>query len=506
MNNKIIEINILKKEVKLLKKKGLKVGLCHGVFDIIHFGHINHFKKAKKLCDVLIVSITSDRYVNKGFNRPAFSEKIRMQSVAELQVVDKVILSDFSSSLNILKIIKPDFYFKGSEYKNFKNDLTGKIITETQVVKKYGGKTIFTNEPSSSSSYLINKYFNTLNDNQVEYLKKLKNKYNFKNILELTKKIRNLKILVLGETILDEYSFSEVMGKSGKESYLAIKEIKNEMYLGGAAAIAKHLSSFSDNVKLLSMVGQKKENFSFIKKQLGKINSYFLKKKNSPTIVKKRYLDFVNNNKLIGVYKINDKELDKNQDKILIKKFRQFTKNIDLLIISDYGHGFINKNLIKLIENKKKLSFLNAQVNSANLGYHTVQKYKKINCLIINELELRHEMRDKDTDVITLAKILQIKNKINKIVITRGKLGAIIIDNKTKSVFNCPAFTTNVVDKVGAGDTMLAIICLFMKIGTPDDLTLFLGNVAGSFSVQSMGNSSYIEKDSFLKQVDVMLK
>ena len=471
--------------------------MCHGVFDLLHYGHINHFNKAKNNCDFLIVSITSDKFVNKGFGRPAFNQKIRMESISALETVNNVVLSDFPSAEKMIKFIKPDIYFKGSDYKNPKKDISGKIQIETNLVRKIGGKVVFTDEPSSSSSHLINKYFNSFGKEQNKYLNVLKKRHNLNDVIKFSEKIKKFKALVIGETIIDEYAFSEVMGKSGKESYLALRDVNSENHLGGAAAVAKHLSSFCKEVNLLSMIGEKKEYLSFIKKKLGNVKSHFIYKKDSPTIVKKRYIDYVNKNKLIGVYKINDEKLNSKQNFQLIKKYKKLIKSSDLVIISDYGHGFVTKDLIKLIKKRNQSTYLNAQVNSANLGYHSILKYNKINCLVINEIELRHEMRDKVSDVTFLAKKLQNKININKIVITRGKFGAILIDKKTKNIFNCPAFTTSVVDKVGAGDTMLSIICLFINAKTPDELSLFLGNIAGSFSVQVMGNREHIVKIIF---------
>ena len=222
--------------------------------------------------------------------------------------------------------------------------------------------------------------------------------------------------------------------------------------------------------------------------------------------MKKRYIDNINKNKLIGVYKINDQILNEKQNKQLIKKYKKMVKTADLVIISDYGHGFVTKGLIKLIEKENKKTYLNAQVNSANLGYHSILKYKKVHCLVINELELRHEMRDKVGDIVMLAKKLQKKIDIKKIIITRGKFGAILIDKNSKKVFNCPAFTSTVVDKVGAGDTMLSILCLFINAKTEDELSLFLGNIAGSLSVKVMGNKEHLDKITFFKQIETILK
>jgi rfaE bifunctional protein kinase chain/domain/rfaE bifunctional protein nucleotidyltransferase chain/domain len=507
MKNKIFNFIEIKDIIENIKKSKKIVGLCHGVFDLMHIGHIKHFQKAKKLCDFLIISVTSDRFVQKGAGRPIFSHKSRMESLEALECVDAVILSDNQTSEQIIRNIKPNIYFKGFDYKNNISDITGKIKIESDLVKKYRGKTIYTNEETSSSSFLINNYSNFFNEEQREYLKNIKKNFSFNKIIQYFEKIKKIRVLIIGETIIDEYIYSEALGKSGKESYLAIKELSGEYQLGGAAAIAKHLSTFCNKVNLLSMVGQKKEHISFIKKKLGnKIKTNFIYKKNSPTILKKRYLDFVNKNKLIGVYNINDQELNEQQNKQLIKKYKTLIKQSDLVIISDYGHGFINKKFIKVIEKKNNFIYLNAQINAGNVGYHSIRNYKKINCLIINETELRHEMRNKVSDVVLLAKQLQNKINIRKIVITRGKLGAIMIDKKNKKVLSCPAFAQNVVDKVGAGDTMLSVICLFLHAKANDNLSLFMGSLAGAISVGIMGNSSHLNKEKFIKEVETTLK
>ena len=122
---KILDIKKLKKLIK--KNKNIKVGLCHGVFDILHYGHIKHFEEAKKHCDILIVSLTTDKYVRKGNGRPYFNEKIRVNTLASLSVVDYVVISKYPTAVEIISAIKPNFYFKDTEYKNLKNDITGNI-------------------------------------------------------------------------------------------------------------------------------------------------------------------------------------------------------------------------------------------------------------------------------------------------------------------------------------------------------------------------------------------
>ena len=131
---KVKSLKELKKIIISLKLKGKKIVLCHGVFDLIHLGHIKYFNAAKKHGDILVVSITVDKYVNKGIGRPFFNHNNRAEVLAALDTIDYVTFSEKASSLDTIKEIKPNFYAKGIEYKEIKNDSTKKIISEVKEV------------------------------------------------------------------------------------------------------------------------------------------------------------------------------------------------------------------------------------------------------------------------------------------------------------------------------------------------------------------------------------
>ncbi len=507
MKKKIFNLKSIKKIVSKQKLNKKKIVLSHGVFDLLHLGHIKHFESAKKNGDFLVVSITADKFVNKGPGRPLLNVEQRAGTISSLEVVDAVIISNFETAEEILNVIKPDIYFKGPDYKNNKKDYTKNIYKEIQAVKKNNGKIIYSDDETYSSSNFINKSGILFNESQKRFLNSIKKKYSFDFIANKFSKFEKLKPLIVGETIIDQYIFCEVLGKSGKEPHLVIKDEYKESYLGGAGAIANHLSSFCDKINFITCIGDHNNYLNFIKKKLNKnINSKFVIKKNSPTILKKRLLDSISRNKLFGVYSMNDQVVDLQTTKKIINNLKGNFSKSDLIIVSDYGHGFISENLANKVSKINKFIALNAQVNASNYGYHSLEKYKKIDSLIINETELRHEMRDKLSDVFYLAKILKNKFKIKNLIVTRGRNGAFLIEYKKNKIINCPAFSDKVVDKVGAGDTMLAIISLCLKLKIPSDLSLFLGSLAGANSVESMGNSEILNKNNLLRKIEFILK
>jgi len=504
--NKILDSLELKKRIISEKNLGKKIVHCHGVYDLLHIGHVKNFFSARKNGDFLVVSITSDKFVNKGSGRPIFNHDLRAEFLSSLSIVDAVYINHNPTAINAIELIRPDVYFKGPDYKNSKLDRTRNILKEIKTVKKFNGTFKYSTDIVFSSSNLINNYHNIFNPKQKEFLKNISNKYSFDFINKQIEKFIKLKVLLIGEVIIDQYIFGDVLGKSGKEPHLVMSVNKKENYLGGAGAIAGHLATFCKSINFISVIGDEKEYLTFIKKSLNKkVRTNFFLKKNSPTILKTRFVDSVSKNKLLGVYDINDEKILKKTELNIQNRIKFLSKKSDLIIISDYGHGLISKETASKIISTNKFISLNAQVNASNYGYHSLRKYRKINSLIINENELRHELRDKKTSIDILAVKLIKDFNIKTLIITRGKEGSLMV-RKNKKVTYCPAFALNIVDKVGAGDAMLAVVSLCQRIGMPDDLTLLLGSFASATSVESIGNSELVDKNKILRQVEYSIK
>ena len=507
MKQKIQSVEDLKNIVLKEKKKGKKIVLCHGVFDLLHVGHIKHFEQAKKLGDILIVTVTPDRFVNKGPKRPVFNQRLRLDVLAALNVVNFVALSDNPTAVEIIKKLKPNIYCKGPDYKNHKDDISGEIDNEARSVRKNGGKIVYTKDITFSSSELINKFGDLYSVKEKFLINKIKKNYDFKKINNLINKFKKLKVLVVGEIIIDQYFFCEALGKSGKEPMLVLKDVKKESYIGGAGAICRHLSQFCNNISLLSMVGEKGEFLGEIKKSLNKIVKFdYVRKKKSPTIVKKRFLDYISNHKVLGVYSINDDLLTPDVENKFNMKLRKSLTKYDVVIVSDYGHGLISKKNAQLICKKSKYLALNAQVNAANVGYHSMRNYKNIDCVIINEKEIRHELRDKNSKIDVLVKKLSLKQNINNLIVTQGNQGATIYNKKENKLISSEAYAKTYVDKIGAGDAMLSIIALCLKSGFIGELALLTGSLAAAQSVESIGNKDIVNKTKILKTYEHLFK
>ena len=147
------------------------------VYLMFSYWSLKLFGRSKKNCDKLIVSITSDKYVNKGPSRPIFNNEQRMKILSNISFVDKVILSKSLTAEKVILQNKPNLYFKGYDYKNTKTDITSNIKKEINAVKKIGGKIFITKTPLHSSSKIINMELDPISNEIKKYKKISKNFY-----------------------------------------------------------------------------------------------------------------------------------------------------------------------------------------------------------------------------------------------------------------------------------------------------------------------------------------
>jgi len=507
---KIILTKDLAKIISKFKKKGKRIVHCHGVFDLLHIGHINHFKEAKKLGDILVVTATQDKLVNKGPNRPIFSLNTRMESIAALKDVDYVAPNIYSNAIQLIKMLKPSIYCKGKDYKKYNLDITNQIKKEALAIKNVGGRIVHTDTELFSSSKIINQTNFNLTDEQKLIINKVKKNTNLSSDSKISSTMNSLsdiKVLVIGETIIDEYVYCEALGKSGKEPILVLRDLYKEKYLGGTAAIARNLSSFCKKITLFTNIGQKNDEKKFIKSNLEKnIKTIFLNKKNSPTITKKRFIEHINKTKIFGVYSLNDEPLDNDQESKLNRKIQKLIKKHDLVIVSDYGHGLISDKTAKLIVEKSRFVAVNTQLNSSNLGFHVISKYIGANFITINETEMRHELRNKTEDRIPLIKTLSKKLKSKYTHVTSGEMGSVIYNSTLKEIISCPAFANKVVDKVGTGDTMLAILAISLFKKFDIKFSMFLSALVAAQNIQYMATKTPINKVNITRALQSYLK
>ena len=499
-------IEDLSKIANKLKCNGKKIGLCHGVFDIIHAGHIGHFEEVKKKCDYLFVTITEDKFVNKGPNRPVNNHYFRAKVLDSLKQVDYVAINYSPDATESISLIKPNFYFKGKDYRG-KKDLTERLHKEKKAVKKINSKIIFTESPLQSSTQIINKSFSYVLDSRLaKFLEKKNKKKLLIKSIESLKNIENKKVLIVGDAIIDQYDAVKPLNKPIKESILATRYLKTDIYLGGVFAAAVNLSQFNNNVSICTVMGNDKDIKSSLNKFKKKIKNKIFYEKEKITTRKRRFVENAYNKKISEVYFMDDNLLGKKNKKKMISYLRKEVNKFDTVIIIDYGHGFIDQDIYKVLKQKAKFLAINCQSNSANLGFNLITKYSVSDYVCIDEPELRLAASDNINGIENIvSKKINKKIKCNNITITRGRNGSFSYLNS--KILNTPALISDkVIDTIGAGDVFLVITSLLYSIQTDQLVTNIIGNIAGALKVDILGHSKSISKTNFYAVLNHILK
>ena len=503
---KIKDIENLAKILSAHRKEKKIIVQSDGLFDILHIGHIRHFEQAKRLGDILVVTLTQDRFANRGPGRPVFTEAYRAEAIASLSCVDYVTINPSSTVDDTLRILKPNIFVRGSEYKNPLPEATNEIKNQMKVLLEIGATIAFTGDITFSSTSLINRYLSNIPDEMHEYLTLFRQRYDQKEIDHIIDQFENMNVLVIGDTILDEYQYCEAIGKSSKDPVLALKYQSHDMFAGGVLAVANHVANFVKNVHLVTVLGEKDSYELFIRSQLqGNINPYFIKQDGAPTLIKRRFIDGYSLNKLFEVYVMDDSGFTKEKNNHLCEYLKDQISNYDLVIAADFGHGAISLEAVHTLAENAPFLAINTQANAGNRGFHTVSRYPRADYVCIAEHEMRLEKRTLDGDLRPMIKDIAKKLDSKRMVVTRGRKGALVWNSRGEFV-EIPSFAHKIVDRVGAGDAFFAVTSLAAAKGVPDEILGFIGNVVGSLAVEIVGNKKSIDKTSTKKYIASLMR
>ena len=505
---KLKSLKFLETISKKLKKNKRKIVLCHGDFDFLHLGHLKHFKAAKEKADYLVVSVTSDSKMQKGIGRPLYKEKERIEFLSSLSIIDFLYIDHNKDAVNLISKLKPDYYAKGLDYKNPKMDFTKGIIKEKKAVERNGGKIIFTNEQTFSASSIINQL--TLDKKLISIIKNIRKQFSFKKIETIINMMKKKKVLIIGDTILDEYIYVKGLGKPSKENIVAGLYSDKELFLGGVFSSVGNLSSFCDNIDFITSVGNEEKYKKFIKTNIPKnIKKRLFFKSHSITTKKTRFVDrgagHAHLKKLFEVYEMKDNPIDKKTESKILKFLGKNIKKYDLVIVNDYGHGLLTKKIIKTICKKSKYLAVNVQINAGNQGYNLVTKYKRATYYSLDIEEAKRVTNNKNMQPKKVpGDILKLTGGKN-VALTMGARGSISCNSRNKKLFYVPSFTNVIVDTMSAGDAYFVISSMMLYLTKSLQISSFAGNLAGAITVGVAGCVP-IDKSKFIQTINSHFK
>jgi len=477
------------------KHSSEKIVLCHGTFDLIHPGHLSHLEEAKKLGDVLMVTITGDKYMSKRSKR-FFNQSLRSQLVASLGIVDYVAVIHEPSAMTAIKLLRPDYYVKGDEFKKYLNNPEHNIKKEKSLVEKYGGEIYFTQKQKICSTKLghllmtgsepieESPFYSTSPSKFKDLSSK---KYKMEDLEKFIRRAKKIKVAVIGETIIDKWVKIKLHGLAHKLSALSGTRISNISQTGGAGIIALHLANFAKSVDLYT------NSFPAIQNIPSNLRIHQLAK---GKIEITRYVNGDNENVVFEDKIINLKIVPKNWPRNL--------EEYDLVLVADFGRDLIDEEEAKnLSEASANFLACVVQTNSSNYGFNIPTKYPRADYFSLSRTEAELCLQKKTEDKRKLIKLIAKKLASAYTSITFGQEG-VLIYHKSK-YHKLEALSKYVKDPIGCGDAYFALSSLVLASKQPPRLALFVGSIGAAIMAQRLCNEKAVSKEDFMTAAKIII-
>ena len=476
---------------------------CHGTFDLIHPGHIVHFEEAKALGDVLIVTITGEKLVNKGPGRPYFNDQLRSRWLAALWCVDYVVVVPFPAAVEIIECVRPNFYCKGREYADPMTDLTNNIGDDILAVQRVGGEIRYLGSILFSSTKLLNKHFDPYPPEVKRFLSVVAQECPPARFRQIVDGFSKLKVLVIGDIIFDKYSTVEVQGLTSKNRILSGRFVTEEMQAGGALAVYRHLREFTPHVKLVGLAGTEPWLESALGGFIGPEGDEIVRSPEFTTVVKQRFVEprveGKELGKLFSVNYLNKRMPGEALQRALVERIAGQIADYDLVLVMDFGHGVMEDLVRDFVQDKAPYLAVNCQTNSNNHGFNIInRRYRRADVFTLDQTELHLAVGRREIDFGQELTALARHLGSSYAWLTRGAhetLGR----NCVKDITACPPLDHSVVDTVGAGDAFCAVACLAAASRVPLNVATFMGQLAGAQAIKIVGNAEPIRKSRLLK-------
>jgi len=480
-NDKIISIDNCKINAK-------SIALCYGHFNLIHPGHLRYLQHAKSLADKLVVALVSDEELDKDLFGRHFSEKERVESIASLQVVDYAIILNESTIDELINVIKPKVLVLGKE---FEQEQPKQIRLAIKEINKKGSIVFHAGEVHYSNSNLLHRNVSDIESGNISKLNLICENHNITidNLQNRLNSFSNARLVVIGDTIVDNYVACDALGMSAEAPVLVVKELENREFIGGAAIVASHIAELGAKCHYISVVGED-DSSNLVSKYLIEqgIEANLIVDASRPTTYKTRYM--VENQKLFRVSRIKDHKISEKIEQEIINKISTLAPYIDGILVSDFVYGVVTQGIIDAISelsNQFDIKLYGDLQCSSQVG--KVSKFYGFDLITPTEKESRIAIDDNESGIEWVANTLLKNTNSKNMLIKLGSDGFIAYGNSNYNERqNFPALSVNPVDVSGAGDSLFAAMSTSLSSGSSLMEASVIGTCMASLAVQEIGN------------------
>lgn len=468
-----------------------KVALCHGVFDVTHPGHLRHLAYARRHCDVLVVSVTSDRFVTKGVYRPHVPERMRAECLAMIDIIDYVVINDAEKPLDLIRLLQPNYYAKGFEYSETARP--GRTIEEADVVRKYGGELMFTpGDFVRSSSEMLDV---SPPDIRYDRLKMVMDQagVTFDDLYQTVGDLPNNRVHVVGDVIVDALVHTTVVGGPTKTPTISVRRESVECFVGGAGVVAKHLRSVGAEVSLATVVGADRDG-EFVLDDLEAVGVDVCPVVDDTRPTTRKEAVVAGGYRLLKIDTVDNRSISDAQLGQLHESIEEFRSSGGRAVVySDFRHGVFNARTVPLllyaVEGDDVLRVADSQVASR---WGNISDFVGFDLITPNEREARFVLADQDSGVRPLASKMYDAARCRLLMMKMGDRGLLTCTSSEHedpdSFFVLDSFAERVVDPVGAGDALLAYATLSLMTHPRPVVASILGSLAAACVCEVDGN------------------
>lgn len=477
--------------------------MCHGTFDIVHPGHIRHLMYCSEKADLLIASLTPDDYIPKSNFRPFVPQDLRALNLAALEVVDYVVIDSNPTPIDQLRIIQPDYFAKGYEY--FKDNIHPKTREEMEVLESYGGEIIFTpGDVVYSSSKLIDTEPPKIALDKLLVLLQSEG-LTFADLKNAVKAFEGKRVHVVGDTIVDSYTYCSLIGGGTKTPTLSVKYDNAVDYAGGAAIVAKHMRAAGADVVFSTVLGDDPLK-DFVLKDLEeagvKVNAII--DKTRPTTHKNFIIS--GGYRLLKVDRLDNRTIS---DKIRAKLMTHIAETpTDAVAFCDFRHGMFSPTTIPELTKAIPKGVFKVADSQVASRWGNILDFQGFDLITPNEKEARFALGDQDSVIRPLALNLYHKANCAHLILKMGERGLLAYRRESpdpRAFFNVDTFADYVKDAVGSGDALLAYATLAHVAVKSDVIAAILGSIAAAIACETDGNMP-VSPEAVLKRIDVIEK
>ncbi|MEX2528458.1 MAG: PfkB family carbohydrate kinase [Gemmatimonadota bacterium] len=499
--HKVKTVAELREEIGPRPRKRTVV-MCHGVFDVVHPGHLRHLIYAKSRADILVASLTADTHIRKGQGRPHVPQDLRALNLAALEVVDFVIIDAHAVPLENIDRLQPDYFAKGYEYTA--GGLPPKTQEEADILAAYGGEMIFTpGDIVYSSTKLIDlappaiKMEKLLTFMEAEGL-------TFTALRDGLDSLQGKRVHVVGDTIVDSHTRTKMIGGQTKTPTISVLYEGRDDYIGGAAVVAKHLRAAGAEVIFSTVLGEDGlKDFVLTGLRDSGVECEAVIDATRPTTHKNAIV--AGGYRLLQIDTLDNASIS---DEILGTLAGAVSNTpCDAVVFSDFRHGIFNRRTIPQLIAAIPRGVYRVADSQVASRWGNITEFKNFDLITPNEREARFALADQDSGIRPLASALYDEAQCKTLILKLGEQGVLTCRNgdheSLDSFMVVDSFVERLTDAMGAGDALLAYATLSELATGSDALATILGSMAAACACEYAGNVA-VTPDDVRRKIDTV--